>query len=407
MKDYFIFFKNNAAEIRFAWTLTFLSSFGQTFLISLYVPELLKQFEISEGFFGGIYAIATVVASILLIMIGHTVDHKPIRKVTFYTILALALSTILLAFSTYHLILLFIALIGLRLNGQALLSHISQTILSKRFHLDRGKALSIASSGFPIGEAIFPVILTSLLLWKGLRINALISAAFLGIYLIRLLFFKVKSFDENLDTSKKGSGKLLYGEFKGLLKEKKFWIIVAASMSLSFVTTAFFFYQYVFAENLNWSVTLYAIFFTVYAICRFVMAFVGGLLVDKYSARKVFRFYLAPIIIGLIPMIFTDHIFAALFFLAMAGISQGTAGTVKTAVVAETYGTKKLGTIRSFFNMFMIFSTALGPLVIGIMMDNSVSFSLLMLTLTGLLFIAFMNSQRLSQVNSKTYAKKA
>lgn len=396
MKDYFIFFKNNSPEIRFGWTLTFLSSFGQTFLISLYVPTLLEQFHISEGFFGGIYAISTVIASILLISIGHTVDHKPIRKVSFYTILALAVSTVLLGLSRYHIAILFVALIGLRLNGQALLSHISQTILSKRFHVDRGKALSIASSGFPMGEAVFPVILTSLLIWKGILVTTLASAAFLLIYLGRLLIFEVKSFDEDLDTSRNTSGKLIVGEFQELLKEKKFWIIAPASMSLSFVTTAYFFYQYVFAEDLNWSVTLYASFFTVYAVCRFVMAFVGGLLVDRYSARKVFRFYLLPITIGMIPLIFTQHIFAALFFLAMAGISQGTAGTVKTAVVAETFGTAKLGAIRSFFNMFMIFSTALGPLVIGMMMDQDFPFYSLILSLALLLFLALLNSQRLS-----------
>lgn len=347
MKDYFIFFKNNSPEIRFGWTLTFLSSFGQTFLISLYVPTLLEQFHISEGFFGGIYAISTVIASILLISIGHTVDHKPIRKVSFYTILALAASTVLLGLSRYHIAILFVALIGLRLNGQALLSHISQTILSKRFQVDRGKALSIASSGFPMGEAVFPVILTSLLIWKGILVTTLSSAAFLLLYLGRLLIFEVKSFDEDLDPSRNTSGKLIVGEFQELLKEK-----ILDYRSCQYVAelcnNRIFFYQYVFAEDLNWSVTLYASFFTVYAVCRFVMAFVGGLLVDRYSARKVFRFYLLPITIGMIPLIFTQHIFAALFFLAMAGISQGTAGTVKTAVVAETFGTAKLGAIRSF-----------------------------------------------------------
>lgn len=403
MKDFIIFFKKNSPEIRFGWTLTFLSSFGQTFLISLYVPELLEQLEISKGFFGGIYALATVAASVLLINFGHNVDHQPIRKVTFLTILALMLSTLLLGFANYHIVILFIALIGLRLNGQALLSHISQTILSKRFHMDRGKALSIASSGFPIGEAFFPVILTSILAWKGMQAATLISAGFLLIYLFRLYFFKGNKFDEHLTETKESSKKLLSGEFSRLIKEKKFWIIAPASMALSFVTTAFFFYQYLFAEQLNWSATLYASFFTVYAACRFIMSFVGGLLIDKFSARKVFRFYLLPITIGIIPLIFSSSIAAALFFLAMAGISQGTAGTVKTAVVAETYGTEKLGTIRSFFNMFMIFSTALGPLVIGTMMDFSATFSLLIFTLAALLGIAFFNSQRLAKIPLKIH----
>lgn len=138
---------------------------------------------------------------------------------SFYTILALAASTVLLGLSRYHIAILFVALIGLRLNGQALLSHISQTILSKRFQVDRGKALSIASSGFPMGEAVFPVILTSLLIWKGILVTTLSSAAFLLLYLGRLLIFEVKSFDEDLDPSRNTSGKLIVGEFQELLKE--------------------------------------------------------------------------------------------------------------------------------------------------------------------------------------------
>lgn len=44
----------------------------------------------------------------------------------------------------------------------------------------------------------------------------------------------------------------------------------------------------------------------------------------------------------------------------------------------------------------MIFSTALGPLVIGMMMDQDFPFYSLILSLALLLFLALLNSQRLS-----------
>lgn len=79
--------------------LTFLSSFGQTFLISMYVPEILKTFSISNGLFGSIYAVATVAASLIMLSTGHLVDHKPVKKITTLTLLALSLSSFLLGIS--------------------------------------------------------------------------------------------------------------------------------------------------------------------------------------------------------------------------------------------------------------------------------------------------------------------
>ncbi|PKQ46851.1 MFS transporter [Confluentibacter flavum] len=394
MKEYFTFFKKNFKEVRFGWTLTLLSGFGQTYFISLYVPEIIKVFGISNGLFGGIYAAATVITSFLLITLGHFVDHKPIKTVTFYTILGLALSSILLGFSEIHMIVLFLALLGLRLTGQGLLSHISQTVLSRRFDLDRGKALSIASSGYSVGEAIFPIIVTSLLLWSNLKTTSLLCAAFLVFYLIRMRFLDLKKFDKDLDLESKISGKILLTDFKDIISERKFFIIMPSSFVMSFVSTAFFFYQYIFVKDLKWSVTLYASFFIVYAITRFIMSLIGGLLVDRFSAKKLFRFYLIPLGIGLFPMVVSNHILAALFFLVMIGITTGLAGTVKTALLAEVYGTGKLGTVRSFFNMFMVLSTAAGPLVVGIMMDNGINFNMIILLLILLTFAVILNNQR-------------
>ena len=61
-----------------------------------------------------------------------------------------------------------------------------------------------------------------------------------------------------------------------------------------------------------------------------------------------------------------DSIVGALIFLVTAGISMGVAGTVKTALIAELYGTEKMGVIRSVFTMFSVISTALGPSCCGL-----------------------------------------
>ena len=401
MKSLLYFLKHNFKSASFGWVLTFLSSFGQTFLISLYVPELIKTFKISEGTFGSIYALGTVIASVILISVGHTIDHKPVKKVVFYNCLGLIISCLVLSISPYHISLLLIAMIGLRLTGQGMMSHISQTVMSRHYGSNRGKALSIAALGFPMGEAIFPICITSLIFGFGFEVAAQVSAGFLIIYLIFLSFKDLSYFDKKSQVSKKPGLKILAKDFSHIIKDKRFGILMPSTFMLSFTSTAIFLYQYTFVEEKGWSVSLYAAFFTAYAITRFLMSIVGGLWVDRFTAKKLYRFFLIPQALGLVPFAFMDSIAGALIFLILTGISTGVAGTVKSAVLAEVYGVEKLGAVNSLFSMCMILSTALAPLLIGFLIDQGVAFPYLMLTLFGMLLLAIFNSQRLSAIKTR------
>jgi hypothetical protein len=44
------------------------------------VPEIVEAFSITEGAFGAIYAGCTVTASIIMLSVGHMVDHKSVKK---------------------------------------------------------------------------------------------------------------------------------------------------------------------------------------------------------------------------------------------------------------------------------------------------------------------------------------
>ncbi len=398
MKKLINFFRKNRKEVGFGWVLTFLSSFGQTFLISIYVPEILKAFSISNGLFGSIYAVATVAASVIMLSIGHMVDHKPVKKITALTIIGLAFSSFLLGISHLSIALLIISLIGLRLTGQGLMSHISLTVMSRHYDLDRGKALSIASLGYAFGEAIFPIFISTLILWYDYEVVALASALFLLLYLVRLYFLDLDHFDKDLELTKKPSALSLLKDYKDLLKKKVFFILMPVSFALSFTITAVFFYQYVVVEDKGWSVSLYASFFTAYAITRVVFSILGGVLVDKYTGKRMFRVYLIPFTIGLIPFALSNNILGALAFLLLAGISVGMAGTIKSAVLAEIFGVEKLGTIRSVFTMFMVLSTALGPLIFGTLMDMGIDFQTILMVTAGILFLIILNAQRISRI---------
>ncbi|AFU70407.1 permease, MFS superfamily [Psychroflexus torquis ATCC 700755] len=398
MRDFIFFIKGNFRKLSFGWMLTFLSSFGQTYLISLYVTEISAEFAITEGNFGAIYAICTVAASFIMLTVGHTVDHISVKKVTTFTVLCLAFSSILMGLS-YHIAFIFIGLIGLRLTGQGMLSHISMTILSKFYDENRGKAISFSTLGFSSGEIVLPLLLTLFIGWFNWRWAMIGSGILLILYLIRLYFTDLTHFNKQLSKGRPSSLSLIK-DFGSIVNDKRFLILMPTSFAISFTVTAVIFYQYVFVDLKGWSPQLYAAFFTGYAVTRLLFSLAGGVWVDKFSAKKMFRFYLIPLTLGLLAFALINSITGALIFLLLMGVTVGMSGTIKSSILAEVYGIEKLGAIRSLFTMFMVVSTALGPLIVGLMIDSGYSIKTIMLSLFGFLVVCVLNAQRIKGIQT-------
>jgi MFS family permease len=143
---------------------------------------------------------------------------------------------------------------------------------------------------------------------------------------------------------------------------------------------------------------LYAAFYTGYAVMRLLFSLAGGVWVDKFSAEKMFRFYLIPLTLGLLAFALINSIMGALIFLLLMGITVGMSGTIKSSILAEVYGIEKLGAIRSLFTMFMVISSALGPLIVGWMIDSGYSIKTIMLSLFGFLVVCVLNAQRIKGI---------
>ncbi len=72
---------------------------------------------------------------------------------------------------------------------------------------------------------------------------------------------------------------------------------------------------------------------------------------------------------------------------------MGVGGSVKGAVLAEVYGTRYIGTIRSMFTSIGVLSTALSPIIIGWMLDAGYNFTTISLlcafVVTGVVAISY------------------
>ena len=118
------------------------SSVGQTFLISIFVPEFIQALGITNKEFAFIYSGATLIAALFLPYLGHLVDKFKIRYVSLANGIMLVLFCWIIS-HTHSTIILFIGIVGLRIGGQGMMVIIGSTVITRYFSNNRGKALSL------------------------------------------------------------------------------------------------------------------------------------------------------------------------------------------------------------------------------------------------------------------------
>lgn len=359
--------------LSFAVSLTFFSSFGQTFLIALFVPFFLSTFSLTNASFGTLYSIATLVSAFTLPYLGQWIDRIPLRQYSILVAIGLLTSAILMAIS-WHVIVLFISLIMLRLTGQGLSGHTAQTTMARFYDHQRGKALSISSLGFPLGEAIFPLAIAGLLAVFHWRVTwGIISALILCVMipLIYLLVNKSETVSEKDEERKREYS--TKESYKIIFNHPKLLYILPATLLPPFWATGLFLYQVSFADQLGWSAAVIASAFIAFAACRIGMGLISGPLVDRFTAHKMFPFLLIPMIFGLLSGALFSATWSAFIYMGLFGATMGMAGSIKSALWAEMFGTGMIGTVRSLFSSIMVVSTAASPFLMGWWLDHGVT----------------------------------
>lgn len=371
MRDYWRFFRRETPLLTYGVSLTFLSSVGQTFLVSLFVPHFLEAFALSEGGFGLLYSGATLGSAMLLPWVGGWMDRERLHRFTLGVVGLLAASAFLLA-GAWHVAVLGVALLGIRLGGQGLSSHTALTAMARYFEAGRGKALSISNLGFPLGEGVLPLLLTGALAWMGWRWTwvALGTAVVLSAPLLLQL---LKTSGVELDPRKaaREDGEGSDGSRVEVLRDPTFWFVLPAALLPAFWITGFFLYQTAIADVKGWGVALMASAFFGFAVTRVVFTLVTGGGVDRFSARGLFPLTIVPMGVGIALLWLVDGGgWVAYAFMSLLGVTTGMGGALQTALWAELYGTRHLGAIKSMLGSLMVMSTAASPPLVGFVLEG-------------------------------------
>ena len=141
-------------------------------------------------------------------------------------------------------------------------------------------------------------------------------------------------------------------------------------LAMPWIATGTFVYQSFILNSKNWGPYIIAQSFMSYSILSVITLFIAGILIDKFSSRKLIVFMNLPLLLSTIVIIFFDQQFTAFVFLGLIGISNGLANVLGSSTWAEIYGVKYIGSIKALTTALMVFSTAFGTALFGILIDK-------------------------------------
>ena len=361
--------------IGLGFALTFLSSFGQTFFISLSGPDIRASFNLTHGAFGSIYSLATLSSGLLMIWVGSVIDRVDIRLYATTAMLGLTAAAISLSFAP-NLLVLGLSLFALRLFGQGMLSHAGVMSTARLHEGVRGRALGVAALGFPAGEATLPALALALIAafgWTGTwRIAALVIVAALAAGWLLGVLLKPKDRDLE-ETNRKKALSDAGPRWADILRDWRFLALIPTMIGYPAIMTAYFFHQRFIAEVKGWSLELLASSITLFALVSVVVAMSAGSFVDRFGAVRLSHFYLAGMSAASIALATFDAPFLPLVFFGLIGLTSGCTNVVIAAVLAELFGTTHLGKIRALAGAIMVVASAATPGAIGILFDAGVS----------------------------------
>lgn len=370
-----VFLRTNAPWLGAGVLLTFSSSYGQTFFISIFANQIKETFGLSDGQWGLIYTLGTTASAVVMIWAGILTDRFRVRTLAMFVLPLLALSCLFMAINP--VVWLLPAVIFLqRFAGQGMASHIASVAMARWFVVTRGKALSIATLGYSIGEALLPMFFVAMLAFIDWRFLWLLAALLALLALPPILaMLRAERTPQSTANDRQTTGmENRHWTRPQALRHWLFWMLIPILLGPSTFGTAFLFQQVHFAEIKGWSHVSFVALFPIFTSVGILSMIASGIAIDRFGTTRLMPAIQLPMALGFFVLAYVDTLTGAAVGMALLGMTTGMNSTVTAAFWAETYGTKHLGAIKALAAAVMVLGSAIGPGLSGVFIDLGLTF---------------------------------
>ena len=376
---YLRFAMANRRFLAFGLLMAYGSSVGQTFFIGVFGPSIQAEFGLSHGAWGTIYMAGTLLSAALLPFTGRWIDRMALRDYAMLICAALTVACAVAALAPSAGFLILVIFL-LRQSGQGLASHVSVTAMVKYFRHNRGKAIALASLGHPLARAGVPVAAVALIAQYGWRATYAVCAVLVALVLLPTIAWLLakgaesRLFDPQSARQREAAPSTQPDRRLGdLLREPFFYLVMPGIVAPSAIDTALFFHLLTIAEMKGWSPAWVTSGYAIYALAVVVVSLLAGKLVDRIGAKPLLPATLLPLMAGVAILAYFDHLGWAWVFLGVVGIGAGIRMTVVPAMWADHCGPRHIGAVKSAVATLGVFGSALGPPLMGWMLDIQVT----------------------------------
>ena len=155
------------------------------------------------------------------------------------------------------------------------------------------------------------------------------------------------------------------------LRTRAFLFLTVAVLANGFGWTAVLVHQVPFLESLGASTTTAAAFVSVFAVATISGRLGFGYLADLFDKRYVYAAALAALAVGVLGLGLARTHQQGLVALLLVAPGFGGVMPVRPALIADFFGTAHFGVISGVSEMTMTIGAFLGPLVVGLAVDET------------------------------------
>lgn len=381
---------------------------GQTFVVSQLNGPLRETFGIGELALNSSYAVATVLASIPLVLVGRWTDRVGPRFALAGAAFAFGLACLVMSAATGFLGVV-VGFFLVRFLGQGALGMVSQHAIAMWFHRRLGTIHGIKGVVIFGVWTLFPQAALYLIQNVGWRWTYVLFAGLIWVSVIPLALLTVRDRPEDLGLRmdddpaaepepEPGTGpEDVRQDAEGVgftlrqaLRTRAYWIIAAASFLTPLIGTAILFdIQPIMAlRGMDVQVAAFAV--SSWTATMAIAAIPAGHVTDRFRPMLLIPAGMAAIAAGSGVLWWAPHPMAAAASMVFLAAGQTTVQTCTTVATARYFGRTHHGAIRSSLMRIAVIGTGLGPIVTGLSANRTGGYGAAMTGFAGLCLIVLL-----------------